>query len=223
MRITFLRHGHSNNSSSSHSLIFTRGAMPYSNESTEFGWNSFTCSDKNDKLNYLLICLYGNFKRLMDFPHLYKITDYNNKEWSGILDEVREKLGEIEFGLFKDWARIYLGQTVFDISGYVDHQSAIFFPLDRSGEKIHHEFAKDFIREFVNNNWYVFGGNDNDEYQLSPPTEDEKSDCEQFRIVWSFLTDTRDIICVKDSLTGEYVLSNIGGTRYNGSILKVKF
>lgn len=197
--------------------------MPHSDESAEFGWDHFTCSDKGAKLNYLLVCIYDQFRRLADFPSLYKINDYKHKEWSSIVSNANADLDQIQKSLFKDWVRIYLGYQDFDISGYVDHQSEIFFPSDRSGEKIHHEFAKDFIEQFIDNNWYVFGGNDNTEHRPDPPTNDEQSDCEQFRIVWDFLKDTRDIICVKDSLTGEYVLSNIGGTRYNGSILKVKF
>lgn len=223
MKITFLRHGHSNNSSSSHSLIFTRQELPSSDESSEFGWQSFTCSSKQDKLNYLLTCLYEKFSSQLNFPGLYEIDDYKNSEWHSYVESSKEALNNLENLMFKTWVKIYLGFEDFNVSGYVDHQSRISFPYDRGGKKIHHEFAKDFINEFVQSgNWYVFGGNDNEDCS-DPPTNDEKSDHEDFRAVWKFLTDTGDIMCVKDPLTSEYVLSNMEGQNYNGSIIKIKF
>lgn len=222
MKITFLRHGHSNNSSSSHSLIFTRQELPSSDESSEFGWQSFTCSNKQDKLNYLLTCLCEKFSHGISFPNLYNIDDYENDDWHAYIGSAREVLGGVEKGLFQNWVKIYLGYENFDVSGYVDHQSRISFPSDRGGEKIHLEFAKSFINEFISGNWYVFGGNDNED-RRDPPINDEKSDHEDFRAVWKFLTDTGDIMCVKDQLTNEYVLSNMDGTNYNGSIIKIKF
>lgn len=155
-------------------------------------------------------------------PSLYRLWDQNKKEWQKHLDDVSKKFSNIQKSLFEEWTKAYLGVQFFDASGYVDHQSKIRFPFDRSGEKIHIEFAKDFINEFVNNNWYVFGGNDNDDGQY-PPTSDEKSDFEDFKTVWRFLTDSGDHLCVKDPLTGEYVLSNMDGKNYNGSIIKIKF
>jgi hypothetical protein len=222
MKITFLRHGHSNNSSSSHSLIFTRQELPSSDESSEFGWQHFTCSNKQDKLNYLLTCLYDKFSRSIKFPSLYEIDDYENDDWHSSVKSAREGLSNLEKALFEKWVEIYLGYKDFNVSGYVDHQSAISFPYNRGGEKIHHEFAKSFINEFVSGDWYVFGGNDNED-RCDPPISDEKSDFEDFRAVWKFLTDTGDIMCVKDQLTSEYVLSNMGGVNYNGSIIKIKF
>ncbi len=196
--------------------------MPNSDESSEFGWQHFTCSDKQDKLSYLLTCLKDKFLRRIQMPSLFGFWDRDKKDWQNYLDETAKTLSEIENSLFKEWVKTYLGFENFDVGGYVDHQSRIHFPFDRSGEKIHAEFAKDFINEFVNNNWYVFGGNDNQE-NPDPPIPDEKSDFEDFKTIWHFLTDSGDHICVKDPLTEEYVLSNMDGRNYNGSIIKIKF
>jgi hypothetical protein len=224
MKITFLRHGHSNNSSSSHSLIFTRKELPDSDESTDFGWQYFTCSSREAKLNYILTCLRDCFARKIQFPCLYNLYDRSNKRWSRAIESAESAIKKIKEDLFEDYVAAYFGFSDFDVSGYVDHESVINFPLDRGGNKIHHEFARDFINEFVNGNWYVFGGNDNsDEGHPEPPTSNDASDFEEFKTLWSFLSDSGDHLCVKDPLTGEYVLSNTRGGTYNGSILKIKF
>ena len=235
MKITFLRFGHSNNSSSSHSLIFTRQEMPESDESKEFGWQHFTCSSKKDKMNYILSCLFSDFIKKLNMPYLY-VPLNENEEWKIEIGNARKTLSDLQFNLFRRWSDIYLGLNLNEMGdgknyldcedfrfGYVDHQSKIKFPSDRSGEKIHHEFAKDFINAFLSENWYVFGGNDNED-GADPPTQDEKSDFEDFRIVWNFLKDAGEIICVKDRLTEEYVLSYSNGNPINsGSIIKIKF
>jgi hypothetical protein len=226
MQITFFRQGHSNNSSSSHSLIFTRGDLPESNENSDFGWQHFTCSSKESKLNYLLFSIRDQLSRAINFPYLGNINDYKDKEWSSFISECKGSISKIENSIIISWIRKYLGIEVKKIEGYVDHQSQIYFPFDRSGEKLHAEFARDFINEFVNGNWYIFGGNDNDMGSSDSPTVDDSNLDEktaQYAKLWSYLTDSGDHLCVKDELTGEYVLSNTGGTYYNGAIVKVKF
>ena len=109
MKITFLRYGHSNNSSSSHSLIFTRqNLLPPSDESSEFGWQFFTCSSKRDKLNYLLTCLRSKFSHSLKMPYLGHLSDHSNKLWSHSLDQARASLENVERDLFNSWVKIYL-------------------------------------------------------------------------------------------------------------------
>lgn len=225
MQITFFRQGHSNNSSSSHSLIFTRGDLPESDENSDFGWQYFTCSSKESKLNYLLFSVRDQLSKIINFPYLNNIDNYQDKEWSSFISECKGSISRIENSIIINWVRKYLGIEVEKIEGYVDHQSQIYFPFDRSGEKLHVDFARDFINEFVNGNWYVFGGNDNEEESYDTPTVDDSNLDEktaQYAKLWSYLTDSGDHLCVKDELTGEYVLSNTGGY-YNGAIVKVKF
>jgi hypothetical protein len=203
--------------------------MPESDESKDFGWQPFVCSSKDDKMSYLMACLFEDFVQKLNFPYLN--TWQGDKRWVKAKEAASKSLAKIKVKLFKKWVEVYLGYSVdsnvideFDYRsfGYVDHQSKIRFPMDRSGEYFHHEFIRDFIEQFVSANWYVFGGNDNDGKE-TPPTKDEKSDFEEFRTLWSFLTDTGEVLCVKDPLTGEYTLS-VTKAKYNsGSIIKVKF
>ena len=223
MKITFLRRGHSNNSSSAHSLIFA-SQLPGSDESHKFGWQNFTCSSKEHKLNYLSVCLYSTWRSKYISHNSNSYTwDTNNELWTASQARYNKKLTNIQDRLFQDWCEAHIGGMITSApEGYVDHQSMIYFPLMRDMHRINHEFVEAFINEFVNNNWYVFGGNDNED-RATPPTNDEVSNFEEFRTIWSFLEDTPEIICVKDHLTGEFVLSNHGYSHWSGSLLKIKF
>lgn len=222
MNITFLRQGHSNNSSSAHSLIFTNQAAPRSTESSEFGWDWFTCSGKEDKLNYLLICLRGVFWRVYDVGSNYRLNYYDDKGWMKIMEGLSHQEKKLNDSFFKEWLKYYFGYE-FNISNewaHVDHQSAIEFPRTREGDKIHINFAKNFIKEFVENDgWYVFGGNDNQEHTPAPPVDNEDSSFEEFREIWNMISDNPEVLCVFDEKTQEYVLSD----NKRGGIMKIKF
>lgn len=229
MKITFFRQGHSNNSSSSHSLIFTSKNVQDTSNGLEFGWDNFTCSDKQSKINYVMNCLYSSWlcttkvNTYFKLPHkpYNRDPDLYEQESSSFLKNhnLRVKL------LFDSYVASYLKDCFgrnkynYDLSGYVDHQSMLAFPVTRDGDSVHAEFANDFIKEFVNGNWYVFGGNDNDGYCEPGYPDEHAGSMEDYKKVWSFLTDQTNgsIICVYDDVTEEYVLSRSGG------LIKIKF
>jgi hypothetical protein len=68
----------------------------------------------------------------------------------------------------------------------------------------------------------VFGGNDNSE-RNDPPISDPSNN-EQFETVWKYITDGREILCVYDEMTDEFVLSNNrADTSVGGFLMKIKF
>lgn len=61
MKPTFIRLGHANNSSSTHSIILVEDASKFSSDSTwDFGWGNFTLSSNADKQRYFLLTLCYN-------------------------------------------------------------------------------------------------------------------------------------------------------------------
>ena len=68
MKITFMRHGFANNSSSAHSLIFARGLNDKKIDGDlEFGWSNFVLASKEEKQKYLLTTLYSNYQNYNRF------------------------------------------------------------------------------------------------------------------------------------------------------------
>lgn len=227
MKITFYRKGFANNSSSSHSLIFTNKELD-TDEYFEFGWQSFTAANKESKINYLLICLSNQIERVFrrsyqkefsdslkqipsidtdyDNPfHPNKITDYYVKEWiKHNLPEHYEKYLEIK-----------------ETTSYVDHQSCIWFPLNRNDSAVNVEFFKDFLSYFIKKNFVVLGGNDNDECG-NPDRSDDLKDAETvFKNLWWNIKDISYEACpvaVKDKLTNEWIISN----KIKGDLIKIQ-
>lgn len=223
MQITFLRLGHSNNSSSSHSLIFApQDVSELSDEGSDFGWWNFICSSKEHKTNYLLTCLRSCFEHGCGEPFRPQ-WGFLDERWRNITEKFNTREEEQRLELFREWVRLYFNINTSDLSleDHVDHQSMIYFPYERDGRTINKDFARKFIEEFVDNSWYVFGGNDNSEDESNPPTERTATELNSFSIVWDFLTDIgyeNNVMCVEDKLTGEFVLS-----KKSGPIIKIIF
>lgn len=210
MKITFLRLGYANNSSSCHSLIFTDEKLK-TDEATDFGWDYFTAANQKAKLNYLLACLRNGFDAFANVDHYSNI--YLDR------DEVKEMVTK-RWYIFLDSLGIK-GDDRYDAeSAYVDHQSAITFPCYRDVSKgLNKEFAVELIKEITENNYAILGGNDNDENSHAAKDLDQEAK-NSVKELWRFLTDQgeKSILTVKDIKTGEWVLS-----KSFGPIMKIIF
>lgn len=214
MKITFLRLGYANNSSSSHSLIFTNKKLK-TDEYKDFGWDYFTAADQKSKLNYLLLCLRSSWNAFVNINRWDNIY-LDNKEVESMISRQYKKfllgLGISEekcFGFEEEYK-----------DGYVDHQSIITFPSYRDISKgLNKEFCVALISELLKDGYAILGGNDNDE-EYNPNKDLDLKEKEDIKNIAGGLTDNdpKSILCEKDNKTGEFVLSWI-----SGKIMKVKF
>ena len=224
MKITFLRKGYANNSSSSHSLIYPK--IDLSNESDEafeFGWQTFTCSSQKHKMNYMFTCLHRSFLNClyMNFNYDFSNKGGFRKNLNAVLNDCFVIYIEENFPMFKDILEEYSESLQNDnFLSYVDHQSVIFFPVKRNSEIINIDFTTDFIKEICLNRYAILGGNDNDGYNTKI-SQDDESEKSHIKYVWLMLTDRScsTYRCEKDELTQEYILSSIT----SGDLIKVKF
>jgi hypothetical protein len=138
MKISSVRLGHANNSSSTHSILLNSNLMPNRDCSDfQYGWEWFHLKGVEEKSKYLATLIYNSLNEAMADEHAgiiaKELTGYNPKE------------------------------AAYDGYAYVDHQSVICFPK-KYGEKknFHHGFLKDFVG-YVRNNPKISirGGNDN--------------------------------------------------------------
>lgn len=148
MKVSSVRLGHANNSSSTHSILLYSTAPPIrSGEGFEFGWDWFHLRGEADKLKYLAALLYSSISNNMSSEHALIVI----KELTGIdLREAKDEHSESGF------------------RAYVDHQSVLSFPVEfgrearHGGVKYNHQFMKEFV-DYVAKNPHVTirGGNDN--------------------------------------------------------------
>jgi len=205
MKITFWREGSANNSSSSHSIIFTKKELR-TTETSDFGWDFFTAADATSKLNYAVISLLSDWN--MDNP----ISHCKNISY--------EEIDEFLHAQFKQWflenfSEFHIGywNEIFD--GYVDHQSTFTFPRYRDLSKgINVEFAKAWINELLRDEYKVLGGNDNIDKVHPNKFDGEINDF--IRCYNMFRESDPDSIAVFDELTGEWVISS------NSGLFKIK-
>lgn len=131
-----VRHGFATNSSSTHSIVYMRGAklnpVP---EQGGFGWDHFTLTDKIDKRRYLAAQVYNS---LLASGSDVALTVA--QAWTGAA-LTPDKHGGVE--------------------EYVDHQSVISFPSNFDGKGICREYVEDFARFLDRDDVAVLGGNDN--------------------------------------------------------------
>lgn len=201
MKITFYREGFANNSSSSHSIIFSSSANVSDDYYYgDFGWDFFTCKTREAKESYLLSTLKSNFPR-------------KNRIY------------------FDRWVKLYLNDVFEDIDslyklnveGYgIDHQSIITLPNDYSNPNFPSvEFFTDLHKELISNEYVILGGNDNSDN--SHTYSDEHQYVEKRNNIIDLLERLTDIggqiYCVKDYNTREWVLSR----RDTGTIAKFCF
>jgi hypothetical protein len=212
MKITFFRKGHANNSSSSHSLIFSNDSKSFRNtKSSEFGWDYFTASSLEAKKNYIYCCLEQSFGRSVNISSSYnKDIDY------GEVERFRQNC-------FLTWLNVHFSEFEFECpeeNSYVDHQSVFYFPTYRDKTKgINKQLAKSVIKEFLRPEYVVLGGNDNDD--RSHPLADSSDTDIQFIKFWKFCVDAPELNKAEyDDKTEEFVVS-LGGR--NGSLMKIKF
>lgn len=207
MKTTFLRIGHANNSSSSHSVIFVNDSLKNKihdnyDDDFQFGWETFTLSSREAKARYC-------FMALLDFWGRYKGNNHYereqfNKSFNALKSRVKRWMP-----VFNEWIDDWSIDEVYD--GYIDHQSLFTFPTYRDPSKgLHKEFAKDWCYSIINKNFVVLGGNDNGgEHDLASSGDNGK-------IVFDQLVEVGELpMCEYDDTTHEYVIST------NGRMLKV--
>lgn len=209
MQITFYRQGYANNSSSSHSIIFSdKDISTQSDEDEEFGWQYFTCSSRADKIGYIHAALYHTYYSLLQLQYNYELVGYG---------------ANIQENLYREW---YAKSKLHDILGNVpetigsiDHQSEVVFPADRNKLVPHLGFIRAFAHEFLDKNYAILGGNDNDEgtHSLADRTG---VDTDLMRFWRSYQeVAASSMRCKFDELTNEFVISNAN----NGNLVKLKF
>lgn len=132
-----VRHGFATNSSSTHSIVYMRGAkLSPVPEEGGFGWDNFTLTDKADKRRYLAAQVYQSLCDTVGHDVALTVA----QAWTG--------------------AALTPG-TYTAIEEHVDHQSVITFPSDFDGKGICREYVEDFIRFLDRDDVAILGGNDN--------------------------------------------------------------
>lgn len=132
-----VREGFATNSSSTHSIVYMRGAKldPVA-PASGFGWDDFTLTDKASKRRYLAAQIYTSICGSVGTDVAMTVA----QAWTG------ESLTRDSYG---------------GIEEYVDHQSVISFPKDFSGTGVCREYVEDLARFLDRDDVAVLGGNDN--------------------------------------------------------------
>lgn len=209
MKVTFLRLGHANNSSSSHSIIFTAQPLKNSGES-DFGWEHFTCASKEDKKRYFLATLWSAWRKECGVEFGYGRDFY--------IDTLPLSL-ELE-NQFTEWGNKYFAgifPAEFDVIEDIDHQSLLRIPKNRITGLLDVEFVRELFKELILTNYAVLGGNDNGDANHPLLDRNERDKDDPVAVIYYFLKDTANIQSLKDTLTGEWILS-----RNDGPVMKIK-
>lgn len=242
MKIKFIRDGFANNSSSSHSLIYSK--KNYKNMRDEdsgygFGWENFSCVSKEEKERYLFLLLienmssykksigqfYSSRRKVSDYdyrcsPFFYKtdnkfilnLNSMNDQEY--ISKVLRHDF--VEHGYDKVFSTYdYLIEQNSENYEPIDHQSVLSFPVDSKTGYIHHGFVKDMFRYVIDNEFAILGGNDND------CDDHEYSEYNEGHTLISLLAAGKydNLTVVYDSKNGDYVLQN----QNKGTIIRFSF
>lgn len=132
------RAGFANNSSSTHSIIFSKDPIDKSLDDYEnltFGWYRFTIASEMGILNYLNATVRGNLEYGMDKSYVTAIAN--------------------------SWTAECL-KPEYDY-GTVDHQSLITLPLTFSRNALNKEYFDELKELLLTSNTLILGGNDNDD------------------------------------------------------------
>lgn len=213
IKITFWRQGHANNSSSSHSLIFTRENLYDDIDGFEFNWENFTIASLQAKLDYFLVSAFNTTGRKIKFDS----DNYEFTEKEARKDFVKNFL--LSFAVSN--LNIVTEPEYYEdkvLKGYIDHQSLVYFPTVRNPEEgIHWQFFRAWIEEIAKPEYVVLGGNDNSDGhpQIDLDLDNEGS---HIKHVYRKLQ-YGSPICQYDEKTGEFVLS----FARSGDLMKVKF
>lgn len=140
IKVFNIRNGFANNSSSTHSIIFSDQPVNVVDDYSygDFGWDFFTVATKQGILDYLGASLHSNISYKMNEQYVEAIVD----SWVGPMN----------------WDDM-------DEYSSVDHQSLLTFPItfDRSG--INKQYFDEFKNLLLSNNAMILGGNDNDDHE----------------------------------------------------------
>jgi len=242
MKIKFIRDGFANNSSSAHSIIYSKknfSKMRDEQSDYGFGWENFTLVSKEAKEEYLFLLLIENLniynksdsifykskRKIADksdwhcLPIVYKtgnkfVLNLNRFETQDYISKVlTEDFKEFGFDtLFSQYQ--YLMDKNCENYEPIDHQSVIRFPRDSTG-KIHVGFAKDLITYIINNEFSILGGNDND------CEDNDNAEYNDGHILINVLAQGKydSLVVVYDSNSGDYVLQN----QRKGTIIRFSF
>ncbi len=211
VKITFWREGSANNSSSSHSIIFTSKPLS-SDEDSEFGWNFFTASDSDDKLNYCIKALHCTWLQHNSIP--WSTTNIDYKDIEAFTNNQFIKWFKLNFNDLYRKVENKIGYILDEVN--IDHQSVFTFPSYRDTSKgLNVEFAKAWINEIIGKNYAILGGNDNGDGKHRHQQYHE-GDTDAIKI-YDLLTESgiKNII-VKDGETDEWVLSTMSDYNKSG-------
>jgi len=146
MKIHNVRLGLATNSSSTHSIIFTKNRVKDKDvEGREFGWDLWTAASKEAKRQYVAIHLLHAIRGQVSKD----VADAVLEQWiPGVERPVKE---DDEFA----WDE--------QVRGYVDHQSEYVLPRAWDGAGVDKAFFEDFRDFFLRDDVVILGGNDNDD------------------------------------------------------------
>lgn len=248
MKVTFLREGFANNSSSSHSIIFSGNKSLKSIEERYeqdygFGWDEFVIKSNYVKFVYMMNSLFSfiydnhsaasvSYLKGWNYDDRIKrmVEEFDTRLINVILDDVGDGLGSSlnaicnnsnflkryfqESNDKSDRYRYYSGNSGM---GFVDHQSLISLPKMRDGEKLNKRFAVCLIKEIVEKNYLILGGNDNSDtshksdFDKFIPKKISKEKDSILRMLL-FLKDNRNLIMAKyDEVADHFVVSSKSG------------
>lgn len=207
MLIMFKRFGHANNSSSSHSIIFTPHLNIKDrilNDQFTYGWEEFVLNTRRAKEEYLLVqCFMGLLNR--EEPNEIKRILKSHPK-SSVFDHLDEIINQLcNAAIHSDYN--------------VDHQSVLHWPYNVQTNQQDIDFYFEFCNEILSNPYTILGGNDNSD---GHPLQD-KGFKHDFITIYEMLM-YGEVNCVKDPLTREWTVSSYGKYgKHAGSIIKLVF
>lgn len=152
VKVHNVRHGFATNSSSTHSIVYMRGAKLRSARAADgFGWGKFTLVDKASKRQYLAAQIYNTLSRTAGHDIAMTVA----MGWTG--------------------ATLTPDTRGMGVNEYVDHQSVISLPSDWDGRGINREFVEEFAAFLDRDDVAVLGGNDNGGRHLALSRPDVES------------------------------------------------
>lgn len=143
MKLSAVRLGHANNSSSTHSILLntTWKSNEDSCDEFSFGWEWFHLRTRGEKARYLGALVYGTLR-----------GEYMSSEHARIIT--------------KD----LLGVEVSEDSTGIDHQSVILLPRAHGSKYLDNDFIREFSAYILDNdNITIAGGNDNEDPSFPRP------------------------------------------------------
>lgn len=221
MLITFDRKGYANNSSSSHSIIFSPSiSKSHSDDynANSFQWDNFTITSREGKEAYLLTqWLMSVYERHSENPSKKIRTLFdelkNNPKTNEIFLHIEDYYYTVESEDDDKKDRKWYSS---DIS--VDHQSVITWPKNLITNEYDIDFFLEFCKEILEKEYVILGGNDNsDDHPLKPEEDvnddydfDKKKDVlkRNFIDFYNSLIESGELFSIKDKKTNEWIISS---------------